>query len=106
MEFRDEAKLHDVTVAQNQVDLLQMLQTVGAGAGKVMLILESMRFRKDTQIRVMYTLYYVILYYIISYYIISYYTILYYIILYYIILSYIILYYILLYYIILYYIVL
>ena len=54
MEFRDEAKLHDVTVAQNEVDLLQMLQTVGAGAGKVMVILDPIRFRKDTQIRVIY----------------------------------------------------
>ena len=66
MEFRDEAKLHDVTVAQNEVDLLQMLQTVGAGAGKVMVILDPMRFRKDTQIRVIYNIIYIyILYYII-----------------------------------------
>ena len=70
MEFRDEAKLHDVTVAQNEVDLLQMLQTVVAGAGKVMVILDPMRFRKDTQIRVIYNIIY-ILYYIILYYIYS-----------------------------------
>ena len=66
MEFRDEAKLHDVTVAQNEVDLLQMLQTVGAGAGKVMVILDPMRFRKDTQIRVIYNIIYIILYIIYS----------------------------------------
>ena len=33
MEFRDEAKLHEVTVAQNEVDL-QMLQTVCWGSGE------------------------------------------------------------------------
>jgi hypothetical protein len=64
VEFRDEAKLHDVTVAQNEVDLLQMLQTVGAGAGKVMVILDPIRFRKDTQIRVIYIKYYIYTVYI------------------------------------------
>lgn len=67
MEFRDEAKLHDVTVAQNEVDLLQMLQTVGAGAGKVMVILDPIRFRKDTQIRVIYIKYYIYTVYILYY---------------------------------------
>ena len=67
MEFRDEAKLHDVTVAQNEVDLLQRLQTVGAGAGKVMVILDPIRFRKDTQIRVIYIILYIYCIYIILY---------------------------------------
>jgi hypothetical protein len=67
VEFRDEAKLHDVTVAQNEVDLLQMLQTVGAGAGKVMVILDPIRFRKDTQIRVIYIKYYIYTVYILYY---------------------------------------